>query len=93
MSIEAIKDMISDRVASAGFEHVIKFNCGDDGILVINKNELSTEDMDAECTVDITVDNLMALVKGELNPTMGFMQGKLKLDGNMGVAMKLGQLL
>ena len=93
MSIDAIKDMISDKVANANFEHVIKFNCGDDGVLVINKDQMTTEDIDAECTVDITVENLMALVKGELNPTMGFMQGKLKIDGNMGVAMKLGQLI
>ncbi len=30
MSIDAIKDMISDKVAKANFEHVIKFNCGDE---------------------------------------------------------------
>ncbi len=93
MSIDAIKDMISDKVAKANFEHVIKFNCGDEGILVINKDQVTTENIDAECTIDISRENLLELVKGELNPTMGFMQGKLKIDGNMGVAMKLGQLL
>ena len=93
MSIDAIKEMISDKVAKANFEHVIKFNCAHEGVLVINKNQVTTEDIDAECTIDITKENLLALVKGELNPTMGFMQGKLKIDGNMGVAMKLGQLL
>ncbi len=93
MSIDAIKEKISGKVAEASFDHVIKFDCGDDGVLVINKDEVTTEDMDAECTVSLTLDDLMALVKGELNPTMGFMQGKLKLDGNMGVAMKLGSLI
>ncbi len=93
MSIDAIKDMISDKVAKANFDHVIKFNCGDDGVLVINKDQVTTDDIDAECTIDISTENLMELVKGELNPTMGFMQGKLKIDGNMGVAMKLGQLI
>lgn len=93
MSIDAIKDIISDKVAAANFEHVIKFDCGDEGILVINKDEVTTDNMDADCTVDITAENLMALVKGELNPTMGFMQGKLKIDGDMGVAMKLGSLI
>ena len=93
MSIQAVKDLIEKRVTEGDFEHVIKFDCGDDGVLVINKNELTTDDIDAECTVGITLDNLLAMVKGELNPTMGFMQGKLKLDGNMGVAMKLSQLI
>lgn len=93
MSINAIKDMISEKVEASSFEHIIKFDCGDDGILVINKNEVTTENMDADCTVDITAENLLALVKGELNATMGFMQGKLKIDGDMGVAMKLGSLI
>ncbi|MFK8032248.1 MAG: SCP2 sterol-binding domain-containing protein [Gammaproteobacteria bacterium] len=93
MSIDIIKDMISDKVAAGNFDNVIKFDCGDEGVLVINKDEVTTEDMDAECTVSMTLENLMALVKGELNPTMGFMQGKLKIDGNMGIAMKLGSLI
>jgi putative sterol carrier protein len=30
---------------------------------------------------------------GDLNPTSAFMSGKLKLDGDMGTAMKLGSAL
>ena len=93
MSIESVKDLITDRIAKSDFNHVVKFDCGDQGILVINNKEVTTDDMDAECTVSITADNLLSLVKGELNPTMGFMTGKLKLDGSMGVAMKLMQML
>lgn len=93
MSLENIEELISERVAASNFENSIKFDCGDDGILVINKNELTREDIDAECTVSIAKDDLLKLVKGELNPTMGFMQGKLKIDGSMGVAMKLSELI
>jgi len=93
MSLDNIQDLIKDRVASSDFDSSIKFDCGEDGVLIINKNELSRDDSETDCTVSLTTENLMALVKGELNPTMGFMQGKLKIDGNMGVAMKLGQLL
>jgi len=93
MSLEHIEELISERVAASNFENTIKFDCGDDGVLVINKTELTRENIDAECTVNLTKDDLLQLVKGELNPTMGFMQGKLKIDGSMGVAMKLSQLI
>ena len=33
------------------------------------------------------------MMEGDLNPTMAFMQGKLSVDGNMGMAMKLSNLL
>lgn len=93
MSLDNIKDMISDQVASADFGHTLKFDCGEDGTLVINDKEVTTDDMDTECTITISKENLLSLVKGDLNPTMGFMQGKLKIDGSMGVAMKLSSLL
>ena len=34
-----------------------------------------------------------AILEGEMNATMAFMSGKLKVDGSMGLAMKLGQVL
>jgi sterol carrier protein 2 len=37
-------------------------------------------------------DNLMLLMTGQLNPQQAFFQGKLKISGNMGLAMKLNQL-
>ena len=93
MSIEDVRNIITERVSRSGFDKVIKFDCGDDGILVIKRSEVCIENVDADCTVGLTIDDLLALVNGELNPTMGFMQGKLKIDGSMGVAMKLGSLL
>ena len=42
-------------------------------------------------TMSLTMasDDFMAMTRGELNPMGAFMSGKIKLEGDMGLAMKL----
>lgn len=59
---------------------------------------------DGQCTVDnapaddpsltltMAAGDYMAMVGGELNPMNAFMQGKVKLKGDMGLAMKFQNL-
>jgi hypothetical protein len=47
----------------------------------------------ARCTVAMTDTDLVNMVNGKLNPQMAFMSGKLKIQGDMGLAMKLQQIL
>ena len=37
--------------------------------------------------------DFVSMVNGKLNPQMAFMSGKLKIQGDMGLAMKLQQIL
>jgi predicted lipid carrier protein YhbT len=46
----------------------------------------------ADATVSVGFDDFQKLAQGALDPTMAFMQGKLKVAGDMGVAMKLQSL-
>jgi putative sterol carrier protein len=57
-----------------------------------DKAQVSNEDKDADCTIITSIDTLNALRKGELNPMMAVMSGKVKIKGDMGVAMKLQSL-
>jgi putative sterol carrier protein len=47
----------------------------------------------ARCTVAMTDTDFVNVVNGKLNPQMAFMSGKLKIQGDMGLAMKLQQIL
>ncbi|TGW04491.1 sterol-binding protein, partial [Mesorhizobium sp. M2D.F.Ca.ET.145.01.1.1] len=40
-----------------------------------------------------SLDDLDSLIAGDLNPTMAFMTGKIKVEGDMTVAMALSQLI
>jgi len=46
----------------------------------------------ADCTITMKEDDFVAMMTGKLNGQQAFMQGKLKIGGNMGLAMKLQQL-
>lgn len=46
-------------------------------------------DVKADCTITIGDEDLVKLMLGKLNPQQAFFQGKLKIAGNMGLAMKL----
>jgi alkylation response protein AidB-like acyl-CoA dehydrogenase len=58
-----------------------------------DSNVVHTQDSKADCTVDITLEDFNALIRGELNPMTAMMSGKLKINGDMGVAMKLQSIL
>ena len=47
------------------------------------------EDPDAEVVLTLTYDDSVKIQKGELDETAAFMQGRLKVTGNMGKLMSL----
>jgi putative sterol carrier protein len=46
----------------------------------------------ADCTIGVDIDDLMDLINGSTSAITAFMFGKLKISGDMGVAMKLKDL-
>ncbi|ESX63193.1 MULTISPECIES: SCP2 sterol-binding domain-containing protein [unclassified Mesorhizobium] len=93
MSVQDIAEKMRSRVASAGFEHSVKFDTGTDGVIVIDGATVSNTDAPTDCTIKLSLDDLDSLIAGDLNPTMAFMSGKIKVEGDMSVAMALSQLI
>lgn len=74
----------------------IKFKLDDQAILIDGKgdsNVVSTDDVEADCTVSMAYSDFIKLRDGDLNPMMAVMSGKIKVKGDMSLAMKLQSLL
>ena len=81
----------------SGLDAVLKFDCGAEGVVVLygvsRPNRVVNDDVEADCTVVISRTDLVALMTGKLNPMTGYMTGRLRVSGNLKVAMKLQSVL
>ncbi len=98
MSLESATQAIRAKVGDdSGLNATLKFDMGADGVIVIDgkstPNTVSNANSDTDCTVGISMDNLQALLDGDLEPATGFMAGKLKVTGDMSVAMRLQRVI
>jgi len=50
-------------------------------------------DDDADCTITVAGEDFLAIRDGSLDGMQAFMMGKLQVEGDMGLAMKLQEVL
>lgn len=97
MNIESIISAISTQAANVSpLGAKLKFVLGDDVILIDgtgDKNIVSQNDEEAACVISTDAETFVKLQSGDLNPMMAVMSGKVKIKGDMGLAMKIQSLL
>ncbi len=97
--VQRIVSEMGDRLgANSGLGGTLKFDFGEPGSVFIDGKAVPNSVSDgagkaADCTITVGLDTFEKMVKGELDGTSAFMQGKLRVAGDMGLAMKLGPIL
>jgi putative sterol carrier protein len=70
----------------------LKIDLGEEGLIRISGSDVDNEDLPADCTIHVTAADLQSIAEGDLDPTAAFMSGKLRVDGDLGVAMAIQPL-
>lgn len=89
--VDGAVESLAKKVPS--FDGSAKFVITDEGSLIVDQSGVRAGDGEAEVTLTANRDTFEGMLDGSVSPTMAYMTGKLKIDGSLPVAMKLGALL
>ena len=95
---QIITEMGNRLGANSGLGGTLKFDFGDAGSVLLDGKSTPNTVTDgagkpADTTISVKLEDFEKMAKGELDATSAFMQGKLRVAGDMGLAMKLGPIL
>lgn len=98
MTLEEVTEQIKSRMSqAAGLQAKIKFDFGSDGVVFVDSTQsppvISHDNNEADTTLSCSLDTFKGFINGTQDPNIAFMMGKLKVQGSMGLAMKLNSIL
>lgn len=96
MTLEDVADKLRARfTADHAFGHAVLLDFGDAGSLRIDATGSGAPVIDhakapAACTLHMSLEDFVAMAQKKLNPQMAYMTGRLRVEGDIMVAMQLG---
>lgn len=91
--LEQAAAALNEKLSGEGFDASAKFAIEGLGAIILDGEGARISDDEADVTLSADADTFQEILSGELNPTSAFMTGKLSVDGDMGIAMKLASVL
>ncbi len=91
--VAAAVKALNEKLGGDGFDGSAKFVIEDEGAIMLDGDGARAADEEADVTLTADAETFQGLLEGEINATSAFMTGKLAVEGEMGLAMKLGAVL
>lgn len=98
MSAAELAETLGKRVVLAPkLGYRVKFLLDEGGIIFWDgtgdRPQISDADGEADTVIRLSAENFGKLMDGNLDPTLAYMTGKLKVEGKLGVALKINAML
>lgn len=84
---------LNKKLSDGGFDGTAKFMIEGEGAIMLDSDGARAGDEEADVTMTADAETFRDILDGALNPTTAFMTGRLKIDGDMGAAMRLAPAL
>ena len=91
--LEKVAAEMNDKMSAADLGGTVKFTISDEGSIFVDESGARIADDEADVTMTADSETFRGIFEGDVNPTGAFMSGKLTIDGDMGLAMKLAGAL
>lgn len=91
--LAAAEAALREKFSGESLDGTVKFDIEDEGTLRVVDGEVTREDGDADVTIAGDMETFREMFEGELAPTAAYMTGRIRIDGDMALAMKLSSLL
>jgi putative sterol carrier protein len=94
----SLSDQIRPHLAQlAGLGYKVRFALDDGTAVLIDATQtpvvMSEAPDEADCTIRMSRARMEQLMDGRLSPALAYTLGQIKIDGSLGVAMKLASML
>ena len=87
------RDVLTQKLDGGVFDGSAKFSIAGEGALILDLEGVRISDEPADVTLSATAEVFEDILAGTQNPTSAFMSGKLLVEGDMGLAMRLAGFL
>jgi len=93
--IETMVAELDTKAKGSDLDQTVKYVILEHGAILVDSTGARAADVESEADLTLTADveTFQGLQSGDKSPTMAFMSGKLRLDGDMGLAMRLDSIL
>ena len=90
--IEQAVTALSEKLGGSSFDGSAKFSIEGEGGVIIDAQGVRSGDDQTDVTLIADADTFREILSGGLDPTSAFMGGRLRVEGDMGTAMRLSGL-
>ncbi|HUF56824.1 MAG TPA: SCP2 sterol-binding domain-containing protein [Thermohalobaculum sp.] len=92
-NLAAAEAALSEKLEGERLQGSIRFDVADEGVLRVVDGRVTREDGAADATISGSLDTFRAIFEGRLSPMAAYMTGRVRIDGDLGAAMRFGQAL
>ncbi len=80
-----------------GFDAAVLFDCGEAGVIHIDGTsgvvKVSAQEGNHDCRIAMSAETFLHILDGEMDETAAFMQGEMRLTGEIGLATQVSDFI